>query len=491
MTELAARSSVQKVEKFLNRAKFDELGEFHEKSVTVQPSSRKKGKLIPMFWSEITKYQESETCDECLIVALRISDDDHSLDFYNCDLLITARDINECNFRKQLGKCLLTENSTVYIEISNLTIRGSDRLMAILRDFKALFDNRVCVVLISNLSCVSSKVFSRFAVREIDVETAETPKNASKKRKASPSDESELLSKLEESENVVLVLRKEMQLSGSQFRNLETLHEKLQQEYEAVKNEAATSHSKNSKMEDKLQAMIKEQAVNQSKMEEERDILRRQTDDMITKMKEKHDAAVNESNFNHKRLVEELDDLKKINVDVQSEIEEYKLKETDLNKVNIELKEKNEHLEDEMLKLRNNVNVGVESVPDVDNNLAERRPLLKENETRQSNSTEAVNMDLEISRERAQLIKMKISKIRAECHTAGSHEILRKCFKKLVCDVKFSHKPYCEDSFVCTMKIVEIDQGYENFTKVKWEGKGKSKKIAKREAFLSLIKSIE
>ena len=152
MTELVARSSVQKVEKFLNRAKFDDLGDFSEKSVTVQPSSIKKNKLIPRFWSEITKCQESETCDECLIVALRIPDDDQCLDLYNCDLLITARDLNECNFRKQLGKCLLTDNSTIYIEISNLTIRGSERLIAILRDFKALFDNRVCVKTLRHIS---------------------------------------------------------------------------------------------------------------------------------------------------------------------------------------------------------------------------------------------------------------------------------------------------------------------------------------------------
>ena len=491
MTELLARSSVQKVEKLLNRAKFDELGDFCEKSVTVQPSTRKKGKLVPRFWGEITKCQESKTCDECLIVALRIPDDDQSLYLYNCDLLITARDINDCNFRKQLGKCLLNENSTMYIEVSNLTIRGSDRLMAILRDFQALFDNRVCVVLISKLSCVSSKVFTRFTAREIEIETADPPKNASKKRKSSLSDESDLLSKLEESENVVLVLRKELQLSGSQFRNLETLHEKLQQEYEVVKNEAAASHSKNSKLEDKLQATIKVQAVNKSKMEEERDILRVEADAMITKMKEKHDAEVSESKSNQKKLVEELVDLKKKNVDVQSEIEEYILKETLLNKVNIELKEKHEHLEDEMLKLRNNVEAVVEPIPDVDNNIAERSSLEKENETRPSNSTGAVNMDPEIGTERAQLIKLKISKIRAECPTAGSHEILRKCFKKVHYDVKFSSKPYCEDSFVCTMQIVEIEQGYESLTKCKWEGKGKSKKIAKKEAFLSLLKSIE
>ena len=476
MSELVANNAVQKVEKLLNRAKFDEIGTFSEKSVTVQPSET--GKLIPRFWTEIIKHQESAALEGCLIVMVRIPDNDPSLDtMYKCDLLISSRDLNECNFRKLLGNCLLSHSSNVYIEVSDLTLRGSERLMALLRDFQSLFDNRIVVVLVSKLSCVSSKVFSRFTAVTIESDYVETaPKHENKKRKFSPSHEresDEWKIKFEESEKK----RKEMEESVSKFRHLESEHNKLENDYESLKNDLLISKSK---MEEKDLALSKEAADNRSKLEDERKGKREEA----AELQEEHEALLNESDAKYKNLEEEFNDLKKKLVNVQSEIDEHKLLEDKLNKVNTELKDENKQLGDEILKLKKNDTVGAESSSDVVNdNLGD------ENGARSSKSMEA--SDSEITKENVELIKNKISRIKAKCPSAGSHEILRKCFKKLHFDVKFSNKLYCDDSFVCTMHIIEIDDGYEQLINKKWVGNGKSKKIAKMEAFLSFIKCME
>ena len=127
------------------KGKSDELGDFPSRSSTAQPKTNRRGKE-PDFWKELSNAGDNLTTAGCLIVSL---DEGKTImsEHYKSDLLISSEDLNSCYFHKNLAKCLIKQTSVMYIESNNLTIRGSERLVSILKDLKLLFDSRCWVLL--------------------------------------------------------------------------------------------------------------------------------------------------------------------------------------------------------------------------------------------------------------------------------------------------------------------------------------------------------
>ena len=148
ISKVKARAAVKNVVIFIKKAQEDELGSFSLKSSTSQPTARFMSEP-PEFWKEILKHCDSRSDDGCLIVSLT---EEKKRCLYKCDLLISSDDLNSCTFHKQLSRCLLKKKSVIYIDALKLTIRGHERALNILRDCKALFDDRVWLILLSGES---------------------------------------------------------------------------------------------------------------------------------------------------------------------------------------------------------------------------------------------------------------------------------------------------------------------------------------------------
>lgn len=139
VTKVNATLAVEDINQLLLKAKADELGEFADIPDTSLPKDVRK----PTCWEEIIKEVLSSQRCECIVVIFR----NNTNFFYNCDLLLSSRDLNACNFSLNLSRCLLLKKSTIYVELSNLSVRGSQRLVSLLRDMKKFLDNRVLIIL--------------------------------------------------------------------------------------------------------------------------------------------------------------------------------------------------------------------------------------------------------------------------------------------------------------------------------------------------------
>ena len=62
-------------------------------------------------------------------------------------LTVDSNDLNKCSFSSELGKLFLSDRLYLFMETSNLTTSGKERLVKIVKQVKTLFDNRVRVVL--------------------------------------------------------------------------------------------------------------------------------------------------------------------------------------------------------------------------------------------------------------------------------------------------------------------------------------------------------
>ena len=161
------------------KGKSDELGDFPSKSSTVQPKTNRRGKE-PDFWKEISNAGENLTTAGCLIVSLGEGKTIMS-EHYNSDLLISSEDLNSCYFHKNLAKCLIKQTSVVYIEANNLTIRGSERLVSMLKDLKHLFDSRCWVLLKTGKKPLAPEIF-RLVDFSCSSETIDFPQPVKKQK---------------------------------------------------------------------------------------------------------------------------------------------------------------------------------------------------------------------------------------------------------------------------------------------------------------------
>ena len=158
--------AVESVTKFIKRAKADELGNFPTKSRTSQPSNMSGG-IEPEFWKDFVKYSE-ENSGESLVFSVPGQQNLSAL--FKCDLLLSSVDLNSCYFHQKLGKCMIKNNSVIYIEVDKLSIRGSERLLGIVSDMKKLFDGRCWVILLKpSKICLAKEVSDLIDVSWVEV----------------------------------------------------------------------------------------------------------------------------------------------------------------------------------------------------------------------------------------------------------------------------------------------------------------------------------
>ena len=141
------RLKVEQIMIFLYIGKSDEIGSFLEipdklgnslSNTNVDPSSLDK---------EIQEFICSRKNKN--VATILCLSHTNTADITVCDLFLSSRDINRCNFSKQLAECLTLENSKIHVECSELNNRGLNRLHNLLNKLKELFDHRVIVILTS------------------------------------------------------------------------------------------------------------------------------------------------------------------------------------------------------------------------------------------------------------------------------------------------------------------------------------------------------
>ena len=224
--------AVQQVMTFLYMGKSDARGEFQDLSKSQVIKIQEISSCKPVYYSEIEKCLESRLLDSAVIVGISSF---NCSDLYRSALKLTSRDLNCCDFSIQLATCLVLESSNIYIECSKLNKRGLKRLIRILQEFRRLFDNRSCVILICEVSLAPELQ----QITENDVPCLETP---SKKAKIAKIDSSQGLQNVSEISKGTLKeeknkLGKSVHPLKAENDRLILKNKRLNDECEALKND--------------------------------------------------------------------------------------------------------------------------------------------------------------------------------------------------------------------------------------------------------------
>ena len=139
--------SINHVSALLLKGKADELGDFKLKSKTEQPNPCKFQANPPEYWEKISAFANSEHTGRCLVAA--VQDDNSCIDYFKSDLLLNGKDFNECYFQKRLANCLVKERCAIYLMMTELSIRGRERLISLLRDCRKILDERCWIIIVS------------------------------------------------------------------------------------------------------------------------------------------------------------------------------------------------------------------------------------------------------------------------------------------------------------------------------------------------------
>ena len=239
--------AVESVTNFIKRAKADELGNFPNKSRTSQPSNMSGG-IEPDFWKEFVQYSE-EHSGESLVFSVPGQQNLSTL--FKCDLLLSSVDLNSCYFHQKLGKCMIKNNSVIYIEVDKLSIRGSERLLGIVSDMKKLFDGRCWVILLKPSKISLPKEVSDL----IDVSWVEVPPPPQKKLKMSD------ITSSRNEKGKLIYLEEKLKLCESDRTELEV-------EVKKSKDKEVKLTKENMKLRERLSGIQKELNCKDTSMEE-------------------------------------------------------------------------------------------------------------------------------------------------------------------------------------------------------------------------------
>ena len=258
LSKPVVEEALRKVTEFLRIGKTDLVGDFISKSKTIQTQSKYR-KEAPMFWNSVMNAASESTTGKCLVMSLS-GENSEKIVYYKSDLLISSEDLNSCYFHKKLGKSLIKETTVIYVEVNNLTIRGSERLLSMLKDIKKLFDSRVKVLIVN-----SSKTLSKEISKLVDIDIKCTGKDASvnleppsKKLKIKQTQEFE---ELREAKTVIK--KQEVLLIGKEKNE-------YSKEYEIISDELRESQI----IVQNLELLLKEKEKNEAKWDSEKMDLR-------------------------------------------------------------------------------------------------------------------------------------------------------------------------------------------------------------------------
>ena len=455
--------AVESVTKFMHKAKADIIGDFPSKSRTVQPSTDMRAKA-PEFWKDIVNYSDIHT-GGCLTVSISGQINIAASD-YKCDLLLSSDDLNSCYFHRKLARCMINERFVMYIEVTKLTIRGSERLLGMLKDCRKLFDSRCWIILLTGKNTLSQDI-TKLVDLSLSEDMTESLAPSSKKFK---NNNYEISSKTDE---------------------LKTMNEKLN----ASKNDVV-----------RFQVQLQEVIGNESKLLSENQELKKKLDGFKTVIDIRNndikqlDIQLQEAIVNESKLLSENQELKK-------KLDEFKtvidIGNTDIKQLDIQLKDstekiaglsfKNKALSNEVQKLRSLGNCQAKSLPDVSEsnspqtvpNATQTSPKKQTKIKQQHTKLDKKTMEVEISKK----LKLKILEIEEKFVNAGPAEILHRSCNKFEYEAKFSVKLNVSDNYICTLKIKSCD--LEQYSRNNWEGRGRSKAVAKADAMLSLLNTIK
>ena len=427
ITKDDAQSAVLNVNQLLLKAKKDELGEFTEQSNTVQPR-RRKWCSKPNYWGDIVTASVMPGRESCLVVSLEYSD---SIDYHDCDLLINSHDVNSCSFVKKLCKCLLLKKSTIYFEVSEISSRGQERLFSLVRDMKKFLDERVLVIL----------AFKDNRSNNHLVKLAELNLRSFNKKKEVSSSESK---RIKLGEHIMKPQNHSINADAS-----------CQEEDNRASDYAESKQNDSSIL--KMQADF-------SRLEAELDASRATSAQMQTFMN---------------TMAKRIDDLEESNDTLKSQLEMEKNKNDRLNEI-INREKTCKMMQNNPLTDTCTIRVTAENTPNKN----------AKEECNQNSGSVSPQEVPSIEKNTGIDIKDAIAAEERRVKDAGPIQILNKVFRIFKYYLLFSEKKYHKDDFYCTVCVTDIDKGFENY-KCTWKGQGRSKKLAKRAAFLSMLNVVK
>ena len=444
---------------------------------------------------------------------------------FKCDLKLTSRDINSSDYSVQLATCLTLDSPRMYIDCSNLNKRGQVRLQDMLKKMKILFDSRVCVILVSEASIsedlkqVSERDFSTFEIPVKKFKIASAT-NLLEPEKAG---ESETLivekNKLEMSINI---LKKE---HASLLKNNKSLHDEnvtlnnliekvklencqLQQDVdnlvvksETMKNEGITVEN--------LKAVVEQLKVSSSSLETEKDYKEAEIDGLklindslianaknmqieLGKFKNESDSLkaelsimkVDKESWIKKR--EGLDELRdSLSVETESlkvVKESLRITRDSMETLRVEkegLMEERDifQVEKEKLKAEND-----SLKVDINNIKLSTKTLTKAPSGKGGN----LCVDVDVN-EKLKYLKQAVLENQQKMSSASSPEIVQRSIPTLHFESRTEGNT---DSFTVSVTILKPECLYRHPELRAFEGKGTSRKAAKRKAFDNLIENI-
>ena len=509
--------SIGKVTEFLRKGKADLIGEFTTKSRTTQ---HKYEDNEPSYWKSVLEAASESTSGRCLVMSFS-SENSKISEYYMSDLFLSSEDLNTNYFHKKLAKSLIRESSVIYIEVNKkLTIRGSERLLSMLKDMKKLFDNRVKVFIVKYKKPLSLDIRNLVDV-DVDVDCSGNLEPPSKKLKTKKVDdlvtqkEQVLLDEKEKKEARLENEKKELR------EEIAELRKRSKEEYDKISVELKETKTKVHG----LNVILQQKEVNEDTMESEKKVLRESKGSLkeelkdsklyvqnlleLLKEKEENEAKLEIDNNavrvkleEVKRKLEEGETKSKMmlvekdRIELEMEKSNHALKRSlkevtsDLNDkagkltvIEVELSDANREIEELTMKTKSLESEVIKLGEQVSSSIEESTSTTTEMLTLQT--TDNLIKDAEVAGD----LKMKILELDEKFPNAGPSEILHRCCKKLEYEAHFLDKKKSSPHYVCLLRIKSKE--LMKYHDKQFEGKGISKAVAKSnamEALLNLIK---
>lgn len=431
-------------------------------------------------------------------------------------LYLKCKDISENDYSKQLCNLLSMEKSKLYIELDGLTMKALSRVGTMVTSAKKMFDQRLTIILFSEKT-VKEESIKRIVDKEIQFKEESSESNSKRSRQESPSiksktdirtDSSEIIdSELERLRSEVVEIKEmhksESTLSKNEIDDLKEENEKLLSSQAKAKIELDNLESSIISMKeqhDNLKEEMKEFTANNKDLSNRHQDVKKKLED-ITNINENINAekkslnnklmeATNEHHSLHGKYVElsgEHNDLKQMYAEIIASHKTLELKNEESSK-----------LANEMLQERNSILSKLEHSESRVSNLVDALKM-KEAECKESSSEKVIVEPLSVKDEEESTIRgseVDVSSLQAEVQRvqalhpmAGPCEIVNRSIEGFS-----SQNDYVFNSgaYECNVIVKSPASLLLKFPSLSYfKGIGKSKKLAKANAFETVLKKLK
>ena len=428
--------------RFLWTCKADKEGEF-KKKLRKFVKAKLGHQQMPQFWRKWLELKAKHESPRSVLVHIVCNEGEVNLKHFGADLYLTSDDLNCCYFDKFLAKCLILDNIVLSFDASNLSKRGGARLISLVYDLKRLFDSRVLVCIFDG-STISSKLEEIIDYKIISNDMLQTPVKDGLDVKSSSV-----------TRNV-----KHTAVAGIQTQTFYGIGQKV---YDTSPN--SNEQIANAKeVEAELNLKISDLEASVNKWNGDYGIL----SGLFADLNAEYDKLVKEneqmkSHLNSKECEWNTHHSNNLKI-----IDEYKNSVIELtNELNVE-KNRSQELEERLNQADAEVHNGLMS------------SLKSKNGPVNSTLDEYSPINL----------REKIENVQLNNGNASPAEILQKSLKYLRYDADFHDDGLgVSDRFSCKLRVRNAE--LIRFSGKMWEGRGKSKYLAKQSAFSQLISAIK